>query len=68
MQTLSQLETQLRATGQFWRYATRVEESTSEQTKIEIAQVVFASEKSWAEGLAAEFATKTYPPGYSDDQ
>jgi hypothetical protein len=67
MQTLSQLETQLRASGKFWRYASRVKGSTPDRAKIEIAQAVLASGKSWAEKLAAAFATQTYPPGYDED-
>jgi hypothetical protein len=68
--TVEQLETQLRATGKFWRYATRTDGSSSDQSKIEVAQAVLNSGKSWAERLAAEFSSRRYPPGYDegDDQ
>lgn len=70
MNKLEQLESELRATGKFWRYDTRVKGRMPDQAKIEIALAVLNSGKSWCEGLAAEFASRQHPPGYSecDDQ
>jgi hypothetical protein len=67
MTTLNQLEAQLRASGQFWRYATRAEGPMPDQAKVEIALSVLNSGKTWCEGLATEFASRQYPPGYSED-
>jgi hypothetical protein len=68
MTILSQLEAELRASRRLWQYETHVAgKALSIDQMIAVAERVLASGKSWAEGFAAEFSARQYPPGYSDD-
>jgi hypothetical protein len=67
MSDLSQLEAQLRTSRRLWQYESHVEgKALSIEQKIAVAERVLASGRTWAEGIAAEFTSRQYPPGYSD--
>ena len=69
MTTLGQLESDLRASGKFWMFDSRVAGKTlTDDQKIAVAQQVLVAGKPWAQGLAEEIAARQYPPGYAEDE
>lgn len=67
-QTLEQLEQALQDSGKLWMYESRLTEGLSDEQKREIAQQVLAAQKPWAQGVLDDFNSRTYPPGYDEDE
>jgi hypothetical protein len=68
MTTLEQLEQQLRATGRFWVYSTRIAGKTiSESERRAIAQAILSAPKPWAQGVAEDFASRKYPADLDEE-
>ena len=78
MKTLAELEQELRDAQRYWEYDTIIkggsrpdgtlfDQPMTEEDKTEVAQKVLDSRIPWARGMAEEFASRQYPPGYEDD-
>ena len=78
MSNLEELEQGLRHVKRLWEYETIIQggkkpdgtlfdQPMTAEDKAWVAQKVLDSPIPWARGMAEEFAARTYPPGYEED-